>query len=98
MISYNVSVLMYRYYAALLLAVSEFDHAGQVFRRVGIEALFEAVVNSIQLTPNREGRRLHILGRLEAKLDGELGGKLGPAFDTIGNHHGGRPKGFHFFE
>src|SRR5713226_2099583 len=86
------------YSLLVLAAVREFDHARQVFRRVGIEALLEAVINAVQLTTNRERRRAYVLGRLEPKFDGEVGGALGPAIDAIRNYHGGRTKGFHFFE
>ena len=79
-------------------SVREFDHARQVFRRVGIEALFEAVVNAVQLTPNRERYGPCVLGLLETKLDRKVGGALGAAFDAIRDHHGGRAESVHFFE
>ena len=81
-----------------MVAVCEHDRARQVLRRVGIEAFFEAVVNAIQLTPNRESGGARVLGRLQAKFDGEVRGTLSPVIDAVRNYHGGRAESFHFFE
>src|SRR5580692_4104373 len=78
--------------------VREFDHTRQVFRRVGIEALLDSIINAVQLTPDRESGWARVLWRLEAKFDREVRGTPRAFIYAIRNYHGGRAEGFDLFE